>query len=332
MVPYALRRPRLYYERTGRGEPLLWITGFTISAAVFDSILPRYAERWECITYDYRGAGRSGSPLRPTSMPELAADAARLLDALEVESAHVYGLSMGGMIAQELAITFPERVRGLILGGTSPGGPLAARPALRELRSMAAGAGGALRQPGRPWLGAMVFSPEFRAEEPERVRELLEHFARHRARPQGMAAHWWATVYHDTMSRLPRIQAPTLVLHGERDAMAPLANARLLAQRIPDAELAIVPAAGHAYPLERPEESLALVADWLGRRGPIPAGRARGGWDDRLEPVTRTLGLPIGAARTGRSLATLAAQRARRVSGVDQDGAIAAPRDSTTTR
>ena len=109
---------------------------------MFEPVLDLYGERFECIIYDNRGSGRTGAPLRPTSMAELAADAAGLLRELGVESAHVCGLSMGGMIAQELAIRFPERVRGLVLGGTTPGGPRAARPALRELGALGAGAAG----------------------------------------------------------------------------------------------------------------------------------------------------------------------------------------------
>jgi 3-oxoadipate enol-lactonase len=147
-MPYALRRPRLWYERSGEGEPLLLITGFTISSAVFDPVLELYEPRFDCIRYDNHGSGRSDSPLWPTSMPEQAHDAVRLLDALGIPSAHVYGVSMGGMIAQELAIRHPERVRGLVLG---------------------AAATKALSQPGRPWLGAMLFSPEFRRDQPERT-------------------------------------------------------------------------------------------------------------------------------------------------------------------
>jgi pimeloyl-ACP methyl ester carboxylesterase len=318
-LPYALTRPRLWYERRGRGEPLLVITGFAISGAIFEPVLDLYAQRFDCITYDNRGAGRSDKPLRPTSIPELAADAAHLLEAIGVDSAHVYGVSMGGMVAQELALRFPERVRGLVLGCTSPGGPLAARPALRELRVVAAIAAGELRKPGRPWLAAFLFSPEFREREPDRVRFLLEHFHRHRPSPHGASAQWWATVFHDTVSRLGRIQAPTLVFHGERDVMSPLGNAQLLAERIPDAELEVVPDAGHAYALERPRESFDLLVDWLERHSPIRPGVPRGELATRIEPVTRALGLPIGAMRTGRSLAALAGglvreQAARRYS------------------
>jgi 3-oxoadipate enol-lactonase len=302
----------LHFQRTGAGEPLLLITGFTISSAVFEPVLDLYAERFEVITYDNRGSGRSGAPLRPTSMAELAADAAGLLDALDVESAHVCGLSMGGMIAQELAIRFPERVRGLVLGGTSPGGPRAARPALRELGALGAGAAGGWTDGERRWLGEWLFSDAFRREQPERVSELLRHFGRHRAPAQGVWSHWWASVYHDTTSRLKDIQAPTLVMHGERDAMAPIANARLLAREIPGAELCIVPGSGHAYLLERPELSRDLLCDWLDRRPPIAAGEARGAPSARAEPLTRALGLPIGAARTGASLAGMTLDKLRR--------------------
>jgi len=302
----------LYYERHGSGEPLLLITGFTISAAVFEPVLDLYGERFECILYDNRGSGRSGSPLRPTSMAELAADAAGLLRELDIESAHACGLSMGGMIAQELAIRFPERVRGLVLGGTTPGGPRAARPKLRELGALGAGAAGGWSDGERSWLAEWLFSEEFRREQPDRVRELLRHFGRHRAAPQGVWSHWWASFYHDTLSRLKCIEAPTLVMHGERDAMAPISNARLLARKIPDAELCIVPGAGHAFLLERPEASFELLTSWLDARAPIAPGRARSGVAARAEPLTRALGLPIGAARTGASIAGAMTDRLRK--------------------
>ena len=140
----------------------------------------------------------------------------------------------------------------------------------------------ALREEGRPWLATALFSERFRREHPERVRELLTYFFRHRARPHGVAWHWWASVYHDTVSRLHRIQAPTLVFQGEDDRLSPLANSQLLATRIPDAELAVVPGAGHAYALERPEESFELFRKWYelrqpDRAGPPPRRRGRPG-------------------------------------------------------
>ncbi|HEY2637337.1 MAG TPA: alpha/beta hydrolase [Solirubrobacteraceae bacterium] len=307
-MPHVLSRPRLWVERHGRGEPLLLLTGFGLSTAVFEPVLPLYTRQFEVIAFDPRGSGRSDAPLRPTSMAELAADAASVLDALDVEAAHVLGVSMGGMVAQELALRFPHRVRGLVLGATWPGGPLAVRPRLTELTALLTAIAGSARQDGRPWLAPFLFTEEFRSEHPERVAELLEPFSRHRPSAHGVSFQFWATVYHDTVSRLHEIQAPTLVAHGRRDAMAPLANARMLAERIPDAELAVLPGA-HAFALEHPERTQATVAEWLDRRAPIAPGRRRTDLSARVEPLTRLLGLQIGAARTGASLVELARRR-----------------------
>ncbi|MEA2450072.1 MAG: hypothetical protein QOG63_2004 [Thermoleophilaceae bacterium] len=310
-MPYAGAYPRLWYGRSGSGEPVLLITGFTISSAVFEPVLPLYEQQLDCIRYDNRGSGRSSAPPWPTSMPELAGDAVRVLDEIGLESAHVYGVSMGGMIAQELAIRFPERVRGLVLAGTWAGGPRAVRPAIGELGAALGGIVKALRKPGRPWLGELIFSEEFRRKDPERARELIEFFRKHRPPPHGVLAHLLASIYHDTVSRLGEIQAPTLVMHGEHDVMTPIANARALARRIQDAELVIVPGAGHAFPLERPDESFELTMEWLRAREPIAAGRPHTGLVAQAEPVTRALGLPIGALRTGASLIELGREKLR---------------------
>jgi 3-oxoadipate enol-lactonase len=302
-MPFATDGPRLYYERQGAGEPLLFITGFTISAAVFEPIVGMYAEHFDVITYDNRWSGRSPKPLRLTSVPELADDAARLLDSLGVESAHVYGLSMGAMIAQELALRHPEKVLGLILGGGTPGGPRAVLPYLDELGGILAHAATNMPRERFPWIGAFLFSDRFRRENPDKVRALVPLFVRHFSPPWAINAHWWATVFHDTVSRLGEIQAPTLVMQGGEDGMAPFGVAELLAERIPDAELAVVEGAGHAYPLEQPEESLRILLEWYDAHRPFMAGEPRRGLAASAEPVTRALGLHIGAWRTGQSLA-----------------------------
>ena len=177
LMPVVRSGPKLHWDRRGRGEPLLWITGFTISAAVFEPVLPLYQDHFDCVTFDNRGAGRSASP----PQADLDARAGRRLRPAcwtrrGIEHAHVFGISMGGMIAQELALRFPERVRGLILGGTTPGGPQAAWPTLRELGALGLGIAGAARLPGRPWLAGLLFSPEFRREQPERAAELVRYF------------------------------------------------------------------------------------------------------------------------------------------------------------
>ena len=291
---------RLHVEREGTGEPLLWITGFAISSEIFSPVVSTYAAEFDCIRYDNRGAGRSPAPWRPTSIPELAGDAVRLLDALGVDSAHVYGLSMGGMVAQEMAIRFPDRVRALVLGGTSHGGPRAVLPSPQIAAALTSrGAPAALRA---ELVGRALFTPEFREREPDLVRRYLSLLGRHRTSGRGLVSHLTASAYHDTRARLHRIVAPTLVLHGAHDELTPVANARLLAGAIPEAELRLV-SAGHAYLLEKPEESHRLFAQWLAARSPVSPGRPLTGLAARSEPLTRHLGLQVGALRTARSLA-----------------------------
>jgi 3-oxoadipate enol-lactonase len=292
----------LYYSRVGEGEPLLWLPGFAISSKAWEPVLHHYSPAYDCISFDNRASGRSGPTRRVISIPQLAGDAVGVLDALGIESAHVYGVSYGGMVAQEMAIRFPNRVRGLILGGTSPGGPLAVRPDVRGL----VGLGRTMRRSsGRYGLSGALFSDEFRRAHPEHARELTENLQQHRAPHSGVLAHLLASVYHDTMSRLRLIRSPTLVVHGGNDQMTPLRNAELMVDRIPDAELAVIAGTGHAYLLEKPEESAEVVLDFLRRRQP-KAGRPR---RDPTEPVSRAWGLPVGAARTARSLAELTWRR-----------------------
>ncbi len=292
---------RLHVEREGSGEPLLWITGFAISSEVFSPVIDTYAAQFDCIRYDNRGAGRSPAPWRITSIPELAGDAVRLLDALGVESAHVYGLSMGGMVAQEVALRFPDRVRALVLGCTTHGGPRAVLPSPRIAAALTArGAPAELRA---ELVGRALFSEQFRRREPALARRYLGLLGAHRTSARGLVSHLAASTYHDTRARLGRIAAPTLVLHGDHDTLTPVANARLLADAIPDATLAVLPGAGHGYLLEQPEQAHRAFVQWLAARSPVLPGPPLTGLAARREPVTRHLGLQVGMLRTARSLA-----------------------------
>ena len=299
---------RLHVDREGAGEPLLWITGFAISSEVFSPVLADYAATFDCIRYDNRGAGRSPAPWRPTSIPELAGDAVRLLDALGLDSAHVYGLSMGGMIAQEMALRFPDRVRGLVLGATSHGGPRAVLPGPRLAAALARRS--PLTHLPAAVVGRALFSPAFRREHPDLVRRHVGLLGRHRTSARGALSHLTASTVHDTRARLGRITAPTLVLHGGLDELTPVANAHLLAAAIPGAELAVLPAAGHAYLLEDPEQSLRLLTGWLDAHSPVRPGRPLTGLAARSEAVSRHLGLQVGVLRTGASLVSLPVSRA----------------------
>lgn len=291
---------RLHVDREGTGEPLLWITGFAISSQVFAPVIADYTGQFDCIRYDNRGAGRSPAPWRPTSIPELAADAVHLLDALGIDSAHVYGLSMGGMVAQEMAVRFPHRVRALVLGGTTHGGPRAALPSPAVLSAL--GSRGAPQAARAELVSRAVFSAPFRRDHPDVVAAHLRNLAAHRASLRGTLSHLAASTWHDTRARLGSIAAPTLVLHGGADELLPVRNAELLAGRIPDATLAVLPGAGHAYLLEQPERSHRLFTDWLSGRSPVLPGPRPSRAAAHAEVVTRHLGLQVGALRTARSL------------------------------
>src|SRR3954447_13095639 len=158
----------LYYERTGTGDAMLWLPGFAISSKAWQPVEHHYADAFDCIAFDNRATGRSGPSRRMISIPQLAGDAVGVLDALGIESAHVYGVSYGGMVAQEMAIRFPDRVRGLILGGTTPGGPRATLPSVGDLATLGRGM---RRGSGRFGLSGALFSEQFARENPERARE-----------------------------------------------------------------------------------------------------------------------------------------------------------------
>ena len=308
---------RLHVERTGTGEPLLWVTGFAVGADVFGPVLPLFAPHFDCVTYDNRAAGRSSVPLLPTSMPELAADAVRVLDALGIDAAHVHGVSMGGMVAQELALRFPDRVRSLVLQGSSPGGPLSAATPLRGAAALGVQRLPVAQETRRRAAVAAIFSPAYVAAHPDQVTGHLQRLGADRAGVRGALLHLWASTWHDTVARLPSLLAPTLVLHGALDALTPVANARLLARLLPHAELAVVEGAGHLPLLEQPEAMRDLVLAWLDRVGPVPPGRALDGLAEVAEPLTRAFGLQTGALRTARSTLAAAARLAtgRRPSG-----------------
>jgi 3-oxoadipate enol-lactonase len=267
-MPYAEAGIRLWYDRRGQGEPLLWLTGFGISAAILEPVLDDYADHAECVVFDPRGAGRSAAPLRPVTMAQFAADAVALLDVLGIPSAHVYGLSWGGIVGQELAIRFPARVHSLILGGAPVVGLRAPVPGPRRLAAIGMlGAGNLLGWTVRDTrlLEPLLFSSDFRRDHREEARELLLLLTAHRPAPHGLVWQQLATILDDTASRLGQITVPTLVVRGERDALLPRRHAQMLAERIPAADLVEVPGSGHLYVFERRAESLALVTEWLAR-------------------------------------------------------------------
>jgi pimeloyl-ACP methyl ester carboxylesterase len=253
-VPW-LRRPdgcRLYYELHGRphSEPLVLLEGRGGDIPGWRRNIPTLARELRVIAYDFRGNGRSDAPDEPETMMTFVDDTVALLDELDLSSAHVYGQSFGGMVAQELALAHPVRVRSLILAATHCGG-----------RRLVPSRGRAPK--GQPWL--LMYSEAFAREHPEHVREDQRVGARnlqpsHAARRQREAMDAF-----DTCDRLSAIAVPTLILHGTEDRVVDPENARILASSIPNAELVLLEGTGHVYHSEEPDAADGAVIDFIRR-------------------------------------------------------------------
>jgi len=250
--------------------------------------VPVYAHEFRVIVFDNRGTGQSSFPEGVDyTIALLADDAAALLDTLGVDAAHVYGVSLGGMVAQEVALRHPEKVRSLILGATWPGGPHTVPPG-----DDAAAALVDFVETGEsitPAFLEVLFSPGYIAEPSPELLEFGQLLADYPATPtEILAAQAGAAGRHDTYDRLPEITAPTLVIHGTDDTLIPTENGRILAERIPGAELVLLEGARHGYLFEKQAESDAAVLDFLRRHsGVAPAAPA-------VLPATGSGGVLVG--------------------------------------
>lgn len=253
----------LDYERAGTGEPLLMVMGMSGTYLHWgEPFLALLRAHHDVIVYDHRGVGASTRVYEPFSIADLARDAAALLDALGVPRAHVLGFSMGGMVAQELALARPGAIGALVLASTYCGGPgstSARAETIRRLTEpMAAGdREGALRAAwevnvSRTFASNVDASARFRAIA-----------ARKRVAARVIAEQMRAIASHDTSARLGAIQAPTLVAHGTSDEMVPVENAQMIARLVPHARLELIAGAGHLFFWEDPGRAAALVLEHL---------------------------------------------------------------------
>jgi 3-oxoadipate enol-lactonase len=252
---------RLRVEEEGQGTPLLLIMGLGASLETWVAQRAAFAGRHRVILFDNRGAGESDSPPPPWTVPDMAADAVGVLDALGIARAHVLGVSMGGMIAQEMAIRRPERVDRLVLA-VSFGRPDPLRRAFLLFRRWARLQGADLVQEGvanLPWL----VSPRV-LNDPDRLEQILGVVGTMPLMTADAYAHQIdAILEHDTLSRLDRVRAPTLVLAAGEDVLTPVALSREIAAAIPGARLEVLPQGAHAVQIEDPERFNAAVLDFL---------------------------------------------------------------------
>jgi pimeloyl-ACP methyl ester carboxylesterase len=260
-MPFArLNGIERYYQETGSGDALLLINGLTGTCLGWEPLVPSLAKHFRVITSDNRGVGRSSAPPGPYTTRQMADDAAALLAHLGVSRAHVVGSSMGGMIAQELALAYPQLVDRLVLYGTF------ARPRraiwdpwlsfvvqMKERLDPAAVTLGWL-----PWL----YTPAF-FEQPEQVEAVLAWQEPYPGPAHGIAAQAEAVRHHDTLDRLSLITAPTLVLVGAEDVVTPVYYAQELAAGIPGARLQVLERGGHEVLWEYLEVGIEALLGFL---------------------------------------------------------------------
>jgi pimeloyl-ACP methyl ester carboxylesterase len=263
--------PTIHYVRRGEGEPLLLIQGMSGNHLAWGEPFLSDLERdFDVVAYDHRGVGRSSAVTDPFTITELADDAAALIAALGWEAAHVVGISMGGMVAQELALRHPDRIRTLTLGCTYAGGEGSAltssQVSTKLAEAMMAG------DPDRAIATAyeVNVSPGYGADKSaygtfyEMATALPTPVPVIMLQMQAIAA-------HDTLDRLQEISAPTLVIHGTVDEMLPYSNAVLIASKIPDAQLETLEGVGHMFWWEQPERSAAAIRSLVERSREAPA-------------------------------------------------------------
>ena len=251
----------LFYERRGDGEPLLLIQGMAGHSLHWGEAFLCALERdFELILYDHRGLGRSAPHDGELTIASLADDAAALLDGLELDSAHVLGISMGGMVAQELALAHPGRLRTLTLGATYCGGA-GARFTDEGVVNALAGAilsGDVQRRVRTGW--EFNVSPPF-ANADGNFERFTEVAALYPVELPMIFSQLQAIMGHDTNARLRDITTPTLVIHGTADQMLPAVNGELVASLIPEARLELLDGVGHLFFWEQPERAAQLIRE-----------------------------------------------------------------------
>ena len=259
----AVAGSELHYERRGRGAPLLLIQGMGANGTHWgEPFLAELERDFELILYDHRGIGRS-APLQGggITVPGLATDALALLDALGVDAAHVLGISMGGMVAQELALAAPGRVRTLILGATTCGGTQSRATAPEVVQRLTTVALSRDRDLMLRTGFELVVSPRHAAE-PAHFAQFVAAAQQFPATVPVLLAQKGAADAHDAYSRLRALSLPTLVIHGTADELLASINGDLVASLIPGARLELLEGVGHLFFWEQPQRSAQLIREF----------------------------------------------------------------------
>jgi 3-oxoadipate enol-lactonase len=241
------------------GPPLVMIPGLGAVRRVYSPIVPLLARQLRVAVFDPRGTGQSGTSPGPFTLTQLAADAVAVLDELGWERAAVFGASMGGMVAQWVALDHPGRVWRLLLACTGPGAAHAV-PADRDATRALLGKGASTPADAYRLATSVLYERGWADAHREEVEAEIAYRGANPVRGQAFSAQYAAVRLHDSWERLPGITAPTLVLHGTADVVMPPENGRLLARRIPNARWLPLEGRGHLFWHEDPQTSADAIA------------------------------------------------------------------------
>ena len=257
-LPYAtVGDIDIYYETYGRPDapPIVLIGGWASYRWIWFRQVPTFKEKYRVVAFDNRGAGRSSKPDYPYTIEMMAADTVGLMDTLNIEDAHILGISMGGLIAQQIAISYPDRVRSLILSSTNFGGSNYIPMDDRAMALLIALPTETIsKEQAREMRYRATFSPQF-INENRPILDQIDEWAEKLPTPLFAQVHQSsATGEFDSEAELSKITAPTLILHGDHDLAVPTKNGELLAERIPNSKLKVIKDAAHFVIIEKYEE------------------------------------------------------------------------------
>jgi pimeloyl-ACP methyl ester carboxylesterase len=262
---------KLYWESVGEGPAVLLVAGRGMTVDGWWATIPVLAPSFRVITFDNRDTGRSSRMSWPYSVAQMADDAVAVLDAAGEQRAHVYGISLGSLVAQEVALRHPDRVQALVLGSSSAGGFAAYMP--RDFVRTFFARAGAMTLKEADWAAvAITYGEKTRRLHSDRIFNDIAHRASSPLQPLESLHQAAAVAAHDAYDRLNQVAAPTLVVHGERDVVIPPANALVLAERIPGSQLQLWPDAGHMYMIDEPraDREIARVLLHHSAVSPVP--------------------------------------------------------------
>jgi len=256
----------LAYSIKGEGDPLILIGGFGMVKEMWERQVADLSRQFRVIVFDNRGIGDSTVSEPGFTIADMAADVVGLMDCLGVDKSHIFGISMGGLIAQTLALDHGNRIRKAALGCTSHGGRFAVAPDAQVMSLLTK-----MNDPDIPMEEkirlrlSIMYSKQFIREEPGEIGKMIAMSLRYQPTLKGVQGQMKALSFFNVKKRLSEIRCPVLVITGDEDVMMPPENARLIAESIPGAELYIVKGAGHGFFDEKPEEVNRVLAAFFNK-------------------------------------------------------------------